>query len=213
MADKTYRIVVGVDFSSTADLALEKAFELASKEEYGEVHVVNAVRHLGEFVQMELPDNTAYRLPMDEAQDRLDAHVGARLADWQTRTGQTFSRCASYLSTEFPAVAVAQLASDLEAEMVVVGTHGRQGLKRLLLGSVAEAVVRMAHTPVLVVRPKGEDVPTPAIEPPCPRCIQARKGSGGKELWCEQHKEHHGPRHRYHYQNRASQTGNIGSIV
>jgi nucleotide-binding universal stress UspA family protein len=213
MTDKTYRIVVGLDFSTTADLALEKAFELAAKEDLGEVHVVNAVRHLGEFVQMDLPDSTAYRLPMDEAQDKLDAHVGARLADWQTKSGKTFSRCASYLSTEFPAVAVAQLASDLDAEMVVVGTHGRQGLKRLLLGSVAEAVVRMAHAPVLVVRPKGQEAPTPVIEPPCPRCLEAREASEGKVLWCEQHSERHGPRHRYHYESRASQTGNIGSLI
>lgn len=212
MTDKIYRIVVGTDFSETADLALEKAFDLAAKEEKGEIHVVNAVRHLGEYVQMDLPDSPAYRLPIDEAQDRVDAHVGAKLAAWQERTGKSFSRCSTYLSTEFPAVAVAQLANDLDAEMIVVGTHGRQGFKRLLLGSVAEAVVRLAHVPVLVVRPKEDAAPVPRIEPPCPRCVEARKASMGKELWCEQHRERHGRRHAYHYESRSSRSGNMGTL-
>jgi nucleotide-binding universal stress UspA family protein len=51
--------------------------------------------------------------------------------------------------------AIAQLASDIEADLVVVGTHGHRGLERLLLGSVAENVVRLAPCPVLVVRPVG----------------------------------------------------------
>jgi universal stress protein E len=47
---------------------------------------------------------------------------------------------------------IAKLASELPAELVVVGTHGRTGLRRLVLGSVAEAVVRTAPASVLVVR-------------------------------------------------------------
>ena len=44
-------------------------------------------------------------------------------------------------------------AQDEKADMIVIGTHGRSGLNRLLLGSVAERVVRLAPCPVLTVRP------------------------------------------------------------
>ena len=213
MTDQVHRIVVGTDFSETATMALRTAFELAAKDPHAEVHVVNAVQHLGEFVQMDLPDTPAYRLPLEEAQEKLEAHVGAELAKWQEESKKTFTRCVTYLSTDFPAVGVSQLASDLEADMIVVGTHGRQGFKRLILGSVAEAIVRLATVPVLVVRPKHEaKANVPQIEPPCPKCVEARKKSGGKQLWCEQHSEKHGPRHTYHYESRLNKDPNVGSI-
>ena len=103
---------------------------------------------------------------------------------------------------------IAQLAADLQADLVVVGTHGYRGVQRLLLGSIAEATVRLSPTPVLVVRPKhvvADDAPQ--IEPACPRCVEARRASAGKQLWCEQHLERHGRRHVYHYldRNTASQ--------
>lgn len=204
MTDPTHRIVVGTDFSEIADLALENAFNLASREEPAEVHVVGAVQHLDEFVQMDLPNSPAYRLPLDEAQERLEAHVGARLADWQERTKKTFSRCVTHLSTEFPAVAITQLGIDLDAQLIIVGTHGRRGVQRFLLGSVAEAVVRMAEAPVLIVRPKVTEIPVPQMARACPQCVQARQESQGKELWCGAHRQKHGRRHTYHYEEKIS---------
>lgn len=51
-----------------------------------------------------------------------------------------------------PASEIVRLAADESAEMIVLGTHGRTGMTRLLMGSVAEAVVRRAPCPVLVYR-------------------------------------------------------------
>src|SRR5690606_6814628 len=99
------------------------------------------------------------------------------------------------------------------SDLIVIGTHGRQGLRRLIIGSVAEAIVRLASVPVLVVRPKAESAPPiPEIQPPCPKCVETRKQSGGQNLWCEQHSERHGPRHTYHYESRLNKDGNIGSL-
>ncbi len=209
MTDMTYRIVVGTDLSEMADLALDKAFDLASREPAAEVHVIFAVTHLGDYVEMDLPNAPIYAFPLEEAQEKLEAHVAARLAAWQERTKKTFSRAATYVSTDFPAMAIAQLGSDLDAEMIVVGTHGRQGFKRFVLGSVAESVVRLAHTPVLVVRPKWEQAPIPKIEPPCPRCVEVRNATNNETYWCEEHSRKHGRRHTYRFRERISKDGSL----
>jgi len=51
-----------------------------------------------------------------------------------------------------PAEVILDTAKEAGFDLVVVGTHGRRGVKRFLLGSVAERVIRHAHCPVLVVR-------------------------------------------------------------
>lgn len=51
-----------------------------------------------------------------------------------------------------PADTVCDVAKELGAEQIVVGSHGRRGLERLLLGSVAERIIRLAECPVLVVK-------------------------------------------------------------
>jgi universal stress protein A len=56
------------------------------------------------------------------------------------------------LVTGDPADAVVRLAEDDEVDLIVLGSHGRTGLTRLLMGSVAEAIVRKAHCPVLVYK-------------------------------------------------------------
>jgi nucleotide-binding universal stress UspA family protein len=56
-------------------------------------------------------------------------------------------------SSEQPAAALVHLADTMKADVIAVGTHGRSGLKRALMGSVAEQLVRTAHVPVLVVGP------------------------------------------------------------
>lgn len=55
-----------------------------------------------------------------------------------------------------PAAEIVRIAGDENAEMIVLGTHGRTGITRLLMGSVAEAIVRRAPCPVLVYRETAE---------------------------------------------------------
>lgn len=204
-----YVIVVGVDYSDTSALALEKAFDLAAEKERGEVHAVNIVRNYGDYVEVEGPTPMPYRLSMAEAQKRLHEHVSDRVAGYTQRTGKSFSRLVSHVRLEFAAEEIAQLAADVHADIVVVGTHGRRGIRRLFLGSVAEGVVRLAQCPVLVVRPKGESGEVPKIEPPCPRCVEVRRATHGEAMWCDQHRERHGQRHSYHYESRVGADSNF----
>jgi nucleotide-binding universal stress UspA family protein len=61
--------------------------------------------------------------------------------------------CERRLVTGDPASAIVDLAREEEVDLIVMGTHGRTGLRRLLMGSIAEAVVRTAPCPVLTYKP------------------------------------------------------------
>ncbi|HEX6766046.1 MAG TPA: universal stress protein, partial [Polyangiaceae bacterium] len=118
------------------------------------------------------------------------------------------ARIVGHLRFDSPAREIAELARDLEAHLVIVGTHGRHGLLRVMLGSVAEGVVRLSPCPVLVVRPR--EVPdVPRIEPACEHCVKTRIATGGQRLFCNQHSEEHGPRHTYHHSERMSGDGGM----
>jgi nucleotide-binding universal stress UspA family protein len=257
MADpkKPYIIVVGVDFSEASELALQRAFELASEQPNAEVHLVNVVQTYGPQVTYDMPmDGGALTvLTIAEARKRFKEYADKALARFLERSNargdvvvggdvapagevtlagadagdvavaaaeggdvktagaepaignrtRPFSRVVAHVRFDAIADEIAQLAADLEADLVVVGTHGRRGLSRVLLGSSAEATVRLAPCPVLVVRPKSLPDPGPAIEPPCPLCVEARRESHGSEMWCQQHRERHGQRHTYHQGDRV----------
>lgn len=198
---KPYIIVAGVDYSEIGDRALERAFELATQQPNAEVHVVNIASAYGPMVTIELGTDVR-TLSLQEASNELNGYVEKKLGEFASRhdkNAPTFNRACTHVRLDSPAEGIAQLASDLEADLVVVGTNGRHGMRRVLLGSVAEGVVRLSPCQVLVVRPKVVEVAAPQIEPPCPDCVAARRESGGTELWCAQHNERHDARHTYHY--------------
>jgi nucleotide-binding universal stress UspA family protein len=207
---KPYVIVVGADFSAASELAVHKALELASQQPQGEVHLVNVVQTYGPQVAYDMPvDSSALAvLTVTEARERFRRYADDALARYSSSNpGRALPRVFAHVRFDAIADEISQLAADLEADLVVVGTHGRRGISRVLLGSSAEATVRLAPCPVLVVRPKAVPEAPPRIEPPCPRCVEARRSSNGAELWCEQHRERHGQRHTYHQSDRVSADG------
>jgi nucleotide-binding universal stress UspA family protein len=203
---RPYVIVVAVDFSEASDLAVQRAFEIAADQPRAEVHLTHVVQTYGPQVAYEMPiDASALAvLSLNEARSRFREYADQALARYlEQNPSKKFERVVAHLRFDAIAEEVAQLAADLEADLVVVGTHGRKGLSRLLLGSSAEATVRLAPCPVLVARPKAVPQAPPQIEPPCPRCVEARLSSSGAEQWCEQHRERHGQRHTYHQGDRV----------
>jgi nucleotide-binding universal stress UspA family protein len=207
-ASNRFVMVVGVDFSKTSDLAVERALELGSSTPVSEVHLVNVVRTYGAGVQLELPGSPGFTtMSMGDAAEQLRQYAEHRLAAF-TGERKQLPRIVTHVRLDAPAEEIAQLAADLEADLVIVGTHGRRGLSRVLMGSIAEGVVRLAPCTVLVVRPKAA-VPVPHIEPPCPDCVEARKQTQGQEFWCTAHRERHGQRHTYYSTDRVSQDGGM----
>ena len=203
---RPYVIVAAVDFSEASDLAVQRAFEIAAEQTRAEVHLAHVVQTYGPQVAYEMPiDASALAvLSLNEARARFRQYADQALARYlEQNPTKKFERVVAHLRFDAIAEEIAQLAADLEADLVVVGTHGRKGLSRLLLGSSAEATVRLAPCPVLVTRPKAVPEALPQIEPPCPRCVEERRSSGGAQQWCEQHRERHGQRHTYHQGDRV----------
>jgi nucleotide-binding universal stress UspA family protein len=112
-------------------------------------------------------------------------------------------RVVGHLAMGEPWREIVGMAERLNADLLVIGTTDQAPLRRLILGSVAEKVVRYAECPVLVSRPKdyqrGHKPTVPEIEPPCPECLEAQRTSDGERLWCSQHAMRH-PHGRLHYE-------------
>jgi hypothetical protein len=104
-------------------------------------------------------------------------------------------------------VEIAQLAQDIGADLLVIGAGGSSAIERLLLGSVAESLVRQAPCPVLGYRPKSVPI-WDRIAPPCADCLAVQRATRRSRLWCERHSEHHPRAHTY---SEIPQTYGIGS--
>lgn len=137
------RILVATDFSDSAQQALEHALCIAEK--FGsELTLVHS---------WEAP-NYSYAaglyLPVDVIAPIERAAV-ARLQEATTQLRLRFPAAKSMLRSGVPWEEVLGAATAVKADLIVMGTHGRRGLERALLGSVAEKVVRMSTVPVLTV--------------------------------------------------------------
>lgn len=142
----TSRILVGVDFSKTSDLAFEHAVKLARRLG-SELHVLHAY---GLNVAA-LPEGAVMTGPARAAE--LANEASAKMDEWISRHPDL--DVVQHVVTGVPSEEVLRIAGEVEAETIVMGTHGRSGLKHLLFGSVAEQVIRKAPVPVLVVRDAG----------------------------------------------------------
>ena len=146
------RILVAVDGSHTSNWALNEAIRIA-RESRGElrlVHVLNTVTLSS--------DGDFYSLPawLDAMRQGAETILNEAVA----RTKQAGVACEGKLleidtlGYRIPEM-IAEEANTWPADVIVVGTHGRHGMHRLLMGSVAEGVVRMATVPVLLIRGKN----------------------------------------------------------
>ena len=144
------KILLATDGSEEAELAFASAADL-SKKTGSELHVVY-VGHLP-LVSYESPGATILdpdllgRMQEDakqEARTKLDEQV--------QRVGQTGEVAEMHARVGRPDAEIVGLADELDAGLIVLGSRGLGPLRRALMGSVSDSVVRHAHCPVLVVR-------------------------------------------------------------
>jgi nucleotide-binding universal stress UspA family protein len=141
------KILCPIDFSDNSDHAMRYAVALSQTfgAELTLLHVVAPV-------VAAMPGETA--LP-----DTLQADIDALATACQERLQQTVGALAadgldaqSKVVSGVPFIEIIRFARDTEMDLIVMGTHGRSGLGHLLIGSVAERVVRKATCPVLTVK-------------------------------------------------------------
>ena len=144
-------LVVGVDYSELSRRALLAALDIAAHHAVAQVHIVAVARGLGPHVP-DGADEQAREAFRAGAQLSLEAFVEAQVVGLGIES--IHQRVFTSVAFGEPAVNILALAERLQAELIVVGTHGRKGLELLTLGSVAEEVLRGAHCPVLVMKPK-----------------------------------------------------------
>ena len=138
------RILVPIDFSDGSNRAIDQAVQLAGA--------------LGASIEL----FHAYQLPVFALPDSSVTVSPTYVADLTDRAQKELNRQRDRLvaegldvSTELlegnPADAIVERATALNAQMIVIGTHGRSGFRRFLLGSTTERVVRTSTVPVLTV--------------------------------------------------------------
>ncbi len=145
---KLKRILLPTDFSDYSEQAMSYACAFAEQFD-AELHILHVLQDLVAVVPepgVAFPPPGDYMGELKESANQALLQIPA--ADWaadrtivrETRQGPPFLEIIRY-------------AKEQEIDMIVLGTHGRGGLAHVLLGSVAEKVVRKAPCPVLTVRP------------------------------------------------------------
>jgi universal stress protein A len=145
IAMASQRFLVPIDFSESADQALEYAINLAGKLEarLTLLHVIQSVPLGG--VDM------GVTLPYTYLQD-LEAEIMQSMETCLARVTAVGLEGDIVVVHGVPFHEIVETAKTQKVDLIVMGTHGRSGLQHVLLGSVAEKVVRLAPCPVLVAR-------------------------------------------------------------
>jgi nucleotide-binding universal stress UspA family protein len=138
-------ILVPVDFSDHAARALDMAIDLAK--------AFGARIELLHCYQIGPGAVSPYGIVLPESFDREVREAAAKqLAEWRDKTAAAGVDTHANLSSMYPSLAIVDTATEIGCDLVVMGTRGLSGIKHVLLGSVAERVLRSAPCPVLTVK-------------------------------------------------------------
>jgi universal stress protein A len=143
------RILCATDFSDTAETAWEGACELARmlRAELILVHV---------FTELPIYPEVAV-IEVQRVWEEQRAWVEKELADRVAAASRRGLTARYLVKTGVAAEGIVDASTEAHADLIVIGTHGRTGLTRLVIGSVAERVVRLAPCPVLTIKPAAAD--------------------------------------------------------
>ena len=134
------KVVVPIDFSDESLAAVDEALQLVeSPAAITVVHILPELSVADPGVVWQTIDNENRRSHTEEA-------IRERLG------GEKYAGLRIEVDFGDPGYRIAEFARKWGAELIVIPSHGRTGVQRLLIGSVAERVLRLAHCPVLVLR-------------------------------------------------------------
>lgn len=148
------KILVPTDGSDTATCGLRHAIELA-KDQNAQIRIIHIVDELV------MGSSPAYAVVMDNVIDDLRAAGKSILQSAQKMVRDAGVTVDTQLIEAFGGRAgehILKTAQEWPADLIVCGTHGRRGLRRIVLGSDAEYLVRRTPVPILLVRPIGSEI-------------------------------------------------------
>jgi nucleotide-binding universal stress UspA family protein len=192
VADKTptrttLSTVVGLAFTDADGPAFDQAVRIVQRVPLSELHLVHVFHtELSPERQRDLIGHL--RLYVDEKSAISNGLRGLKVG--------------IHLRAGKPVREIVQLATEVQADLIVVGSTAGPHFKHWVLGSTAEKLIALAPCPVLVASPRPREVEKqePAIEPACPQCVEARKASNGARWWCDRHSNVTTGAHTYSYQ-------------
>lgn len=133
-------IVVPVDFSDDSLAAVDKALDIASNP--SDVHAVHVIPELNVseagVIWQEIDNTTRSEHAFEKLRRQL--------------SDEKYAPVHIHIEVGNPGYRVADFAKRISADLIVMPSHGRTGLSHMLIGSVAERIVRLSHCPVLVLR-------------------------------------------------------------
>lgn len=155
MTIRIQRILLPTDFSANSVIATEYACELAEKFN-AEIHLL----HTLEFHHIATPDfGMGLALPAFVEESKAAAEKALNnVLDPQWTAGR---KVVQSIVEGSPVKEIVGYARSQDIDLIVISTHGRTGLAHVLMGSVAENIVRSAPCPVLTVRPEGHQFMMP----------------------------------------------------
>jgi nucleotide-binding universal stress UspA family protein len=142
-------ILVPTDFSECAQEALDYGLKLAARLE-ANVCIVHA------YLLPVAGWEGAWAFPQDVI-TQLEGAARAKLETTLSKAREQLPKTTASFYNGDPREGVPKLAADLKADLIVIGTHGRRGLSRAILGSVTESIIRRAPCAVLAVRHPKDD--------------------------------------------------------
>jgi nucleotide-binding universal stress UspA family protein len=142
-----HRILVPTDFSKHSDNAVKYAAAFAEKFA-AELHFLHVVQDMAVFIPEAVLMTPAMTPPVEQFRSAARAALEKVMKDHNL----TGLKVTTEIAEGVPFAEIVRAARDKDVDLIVMGTHGRTGLAHMLLGSVAEKVVRKAPCPVLTVR-------------------------------------------------------------
>jgi nucleotide-binding universal stress UspA family protein len=176
-----FLVLVEVDFSENGASVLQSAADLVATTPESELHLVHA---FGPAVGI---DQLRWFPALSDLTSVEDSDAaGAALHRIAATISLRDTRVCAHVHEGSATTVIAQLADDIEADLVVIGNHDRAGVNRSFFGSFAEKLVRTARCPVLIIRSKSIPASEP-IAPPCPACEASKRLTWGAHLRCLDH--------------------------
>lgn len=139
------RIVVPIDFMKSTDKLVDYAVLMAEK--------LSAVIHFVHVVSFPAGDAMVGAPFATEYEGKILTNAQTRMLDLIEDNKEKNPNCNGEVVVGDPVDKIVEIAGAKDSNLIIIGTHGAKGLEKILLGSVAERVLKRAHCPVLIMNP------------------------------------------------------------